>query len=328
MNPTARDLTDLFRLLACHATPGDETEVAEYLTGIWQQAGLSVRRHGHYAISAALNPPDPSRPTLLVCAHMDSPGFVVECIQADRLKLVNLGGVRLEGAQAPGILKTSAGRTRVEIQKVDAGLPMPCYYVPRVEGAMFGDRVCFAGEPSVDGDGLVRSPFLDNRLGCGVLCELARRGIGPGPGMNVVLGATACEELGGFGAPVLARAIKPDLVVCVDSTYAAPEQDVMLGNGPVLTLSDASVLISCQLRDRIQGVFASAGIPLQTEIYNYSGTDSRAFPHQGVPATVLPLLLPTENNHTQEETGSLRDMEQLIRAIPHLARSAVAARLI
>jgi putative aminopeptidase FrvX len=47
---------------------------------------------------------------------------------------------------------------------------------------------------------------------------------------------------------------------------------------------------------------------LQTEVYNYSGTDARAFPHQGLPAPVYALLLPTRGNHTPTETAHVADL--------------------
>jgi len=99
---------------------------------------------------------------------------------------------------------------------------------------------------------------------------------------RIVLGATAAEEMGGFGAAVLARHVQPDLAIVLDATYEAPAQGVRLGGGPVLTLSDASVLLAPARRDRVAAALAAAGVPLQTEVYNYSGTDARAFPLQGL----------------------------------------------
>ena len=122
--------------------------------------------------------------------------------------------------------------------------------------------------------------------------------------------------MGQYGARVLAEAVRPDLVVCVDATYEDGRQGVVLGGGPVLTLSDASVLLGCRQRDRAIAFCQSLHLPLQTEVYNYSGTDARAFPHAGLPACVYPLLLPTEGNHTASETANLADAAALV----HLLR--------
>jgi endoglucanase len=184
--------------------------------------------------------------------------------------------------------------------------------MPSLAGVRPGDRLCFHGALAAAADGRLTGPFLDNRLGCAVLCELARRLATAATGVNVVLGATACEEMGGFGAPVLAQAIRPDLVICLDATYDSAETDVHLGGGPVLTLSDASVLLGCRERDRALEFAAAAGISLQTEVYNYSGTDARAFPHLGLPGRVYPLLLPTTGNHSPQETAARGDVEALL----------------
>jgi len=132
-----------------------------------------------------------------------------------------------------------------------------------------------------------------------------------GLAFEVVLGATAAEEFGGFGATVLARAIEPDLVICLDATYESPEQRVLLGKGPVLTLSDASVLISPAMRDLVLEWFHRRGLLLQTEVYNVSGTDARAFPKVGLPAPVLALLIATRGNHSPAEVANLADYASL-----------------
>jgi len=195
----------------------------------------------------------------------------------------------------------------------------PIYSVDvSADGIIHGDRACFAADPDIGQDGMIASPFLDNRLGCWLLCELAKSLPLKESVWHVVLGATACEEIGGFGAPVLATEVRPDLVICLDATYEDEEQNVLVGNGPVLTLSDASVIISPDERDAFLEFFAREKIPLQTEVYNYSGTDSRAFPHAGLATPVYALLLPTRGNHTPREEGSVKDAENLLHGLEAL----------
>ena len=321
-------LPHLTALLRCHSTPGDEEEVAVLLLREWQRAGLETVRHGRYAVSTCSDSRDPGLPTVLVCAHMDSPGYTVERLEGDRARLVELGKPRFDEDEAPAVLKTRDRKVRVAIVKNvrdDGG--MADYCIPALEGVAPGDRVCFDASPSVAENGLITSAFLDNRLGCSVLSELAHGICRETVPVNLVLGATSCEEMGGFGAPVLANAVQPDMVICLDATYEAPDQNVLMGHGPVLTLSDASVILDIALRERVARLFAEHGLPLQTEVYNYSGTDARAFPHQGLSATVLPLLIATQGNHSPEERASLRDMETWIRAVEMIVREAAAAGL-
>lgn len=333
----------LLALLACHSTPGDEEEVRACLERAWRAAGWRVTRLGDYAVVAAAPGDGGRRPRCLICAHMDSPGYAV-----DRLAppagggrrpagppawgLVPLGGAVFEGGETPGVLKCAGGRLPVVIRKSGKrrGRAPDCCCTP-ARGASaalaglvrHGDRVCFAAAPRRRGARL-SAPFLDNRLGCWLLAELPRLAASWRPRCRLLLGATACEEMGGAGASVLARHAQPDIAVVLDATYATAAQQVRPGGGPVLTLSDASVVISPARRDDIAASFAAAGLPLQTEVYNCSGTDARAFPRQGLAGPVLALLLPTTGNHTPRETADLRDAEVLAEGLRLVAEGRCA----
>jgi endoglucanase len=323
----------LLELLQAHSTPGDEAEVRAVLERAWRAAGWQVTRLGDPAVTAGRPRDRGARPTLLITAHMDSPGFTVDRLPGSGARrrtagIVRLGGAAFPGSQTPGVLKTVSGRTPVRIRKRRRpGGEFVYDCAPAAAGALLppdlrhGDRVCFACEPTLDGT-RIAAPFLDNRLGCWILALLAPRLAAAKTSCRIVLGATGSEEFGGFGAAVLARQVQPDLAIVLDATYAAPEQNVHPGAGPVLTLSDASVLLSPIRRDWIQSLLSSAGIPLQTEVYNFSGTDARAFPHQGLACPVFPLLLATTGNHSPRETADLRDAVPLLQAIECLATTS------
>jgi putative aminopeptidase FrvX len=323
------DTHTLLELLACHSTPGDEGEVRAVLERVWRQAGLKPVRLGDYAVTASAGRPS-RKPVLLITAHMDSPGFAVDRLRIPKgrpgaVGLTPIGHPAFSPQRVPGILKTRSGKTPVTLRKHRLPGGSFDYHAEPVastsslpDDLTHGDRACFASDPECSGADIC-APFLDNRLGCWILAELAPRLADWRSPWRIVLGATACEEAGGFGATVLARQVQPDLVIVLDATYDAPDQQVRLGRGPVLTLTDASVLLSPARRDQIQSLLSTAGIPLQTEVYNYSGTDARAFPQQGLPCPVLPLLLATTGNHSPHETANLRDVEALMDALRRLA---------
>jgi putative aminopeptidase FrvX len=314
---------DLAALTACHSTPGDEDEVARHLAAAWQAAGWTTCSHGRAGISACLpRGRGRRRRRLLVCAHMDSPGFCIEAIGRERTAVIPLGKPTIAGPSAEVVLRLRDDRLWLVLQREESEVGPATYWVPTVPGALPGDRLCFHGALSRAEDGGISGPFLDNRLGCAVLCEMARRLASARLELDVVLGATACEEMGGYGAPVLARALAPDSVVCLDATYVSPAQGVLLGAGPVLTLSDASVLLGCRERDAVLAFAQAVGVRLQTEVYNYSGTDARAFPHAGLSARVYPLLLPTTGNHTPSECAHSADVEGLLTLLSALCEGS------
>jgi len=303
-------LNCLFDLLKCHATPGDEDEVASLLLNACKAAGWKTQSLGRYAVTAVREPDGDSAEaqTVLICAHMDSPGFIVQSINDDgSANVVNIGYPHFEEENVAVVVKQAEGR---KISATLANKPegQSTYLLSAKSPFMRGDRICYTAQPTIHDD-VLESPFLDNRLGCFALCEIANSI--KSSNLRIMLAATSGEEFTGFGASVLAAHCKPDLVICLDATYEEEEQNVIIGHGPVLTVTDKSVLLSQKTVESIKRHCAEWNIPLQTEIYNFSGTDARAFPSQGVTAPVLPILVPTTGNHTPLETAAMQDIETL-----------------
>lgn len=318
----------LQRLTACHSTPGDEGEVRDVLEACWRAAGWLTERQGDYSVTARAPEGCSGKPVLLVCAHMDSPGYCIDRLPpasaasapSVSFGVTELGSPEFAGETVAGLIKTRQGcfpgALRVVAQQEeerDIRFEMDVSAAAQAR-VCHGDRVCFAPQFARQGT-LLQTPFLDNRLGCWALTRLAVEARSWMTRYELVLGATAGEELCGFGARVLAAQVRPALVVVLDTTYESEEQGVRLGYGPVLTLSDASVLISPKTRDRVLALMAQAGVPLQTEVYNFSGTDARAFPQMGLTCPVLPLLVPTRGNHAPCETADERDLEAWLPAV-------------
>lgn len=323
----------LQRLINCHSTPGDEGEVREVLETCWCASGWKTERFGEYAVIARSGSADSQRPVLLICAHMDSPGYAIDRLSplpgasagCVRFGVAELGSPAYVGKTTPAVLKTACGRFSGVLLTLPSneGDPDTAFELSSDDAvqahARQGDRVCFAPTYVAEkGAALVHGSFLDNRLGCWMLTRLAEEALRWETSYEIVLGATASEEMCGFGARVLAAHVRPDRVIVLDTTYESEEQGVRLGRGPVLTLSDTAVLLSPAMRDRVLEWTAKAGVLLQTEVYNFSGTDARAFPQTGLVCPVLPLLIPTRDNHAPVETADVRDLAawpQALRAV-------------
>jgi len=304
------DISLLEQLIHAHATPGDEGEVAELLFASWQMAGLATKRLGMHAVFADCEPGS-DKPVMLITAHMDSTGFAVDRFYDGFFGVTPLGHPDIEDAEIPAILKTRAGRVNGVLRNNKEAEDYTFHPHVACPEVRHGDRVAFA--PTLTREGtLITAPYLDNRLGCWMLALLAPMVREWNPPWRVVLGATGSEEMCGHGAAVLAHAVRPDAVVVLDTTYENKEQGVELGKGPVLTLSDKSVLLPLAVRDGLMDAFHGAGLPLQTEVYNFSGTDAKAFPFAGLPGVVAPLLVPSKGNHSPRETVDVRDVEVLL----------------
>lgn len=311
----------LRQFCSLHSTPGDEGGVFALLLETWKRQGLDVRKFGNYAVTAMSGERKKSD-TILLVAHADSPGFTVcGILSPTEISVLTLGGTAARAASV--ILKTSTEVVEGVLEEppeewrrsepLRVTLSKPCTSVQK------GDRLCWAFHWEQE-KGRVCSPFLDNRIACALVAEWYDAHQALLADYNVIVAATAMEEVNGFGASVLARQVGADAVIALDVTYEAVEQEVFIGQGPVITLSDASVILSPAQRDRI----LTCGVPLQTEVYNYSGTDAKAFPTQGLPVPVCAVLLATAGNHSPREEIAISDLEVWPRAVAAVAKTLVA----
>ncbi len=189
-------------------------------------------------------------------------------------------------------------------------------------GVRKGDVAGFAGEPFMMNH-LCCAPNVDNRIGCLLAVRLAGRLAGEELPCALSVLATTCEETSLHrGAHLLAERVRPDLALVFDVTYEI--RDVRMGAGPVLTLSDASVYLSNLWRDRLLDLAGDQGLPLQTEVYNYAGTDAAALTRAGGGAIALPLLVATRDNHSPHETFDPADVESTLDLAVAIVRSAGA----
>ncbi len=319
------DWNALKGLIGCHGTSGEEDEVAAFLMSMWKDCGWNVETFGRYGVVAS-RPKEPTRPTLLLAAHMDSPGFIVESTCGSTSYAINIGGIpchELEPDETIPLMARTAQGHRPAVLTQILHEESHTRYVVQGEGLQRGDRLCYAPQ-FILSDGLIRAPFLDNRFGCFMLCELSREFAQTDGLVNLVLAATAGEEFTGFGAAVLAHHCQADMTLCMDATYVNGDQGVLMYGGPVMTCTDKSVTLG-RRQWRFWETWAERqDIPLQKEIYNYSGTDAVGFPRAGQSCPVLPLLLPTCGNHSCSESAAIHDMLLFKKLLMALCNDAAA----
>lgn len=311
-------MNQLEHLCLCSSTPGDEGAVFDYVSSCWNHLGWTVDTLASYARIAYHPRRHKGKPKLLITAHADSPGYIVDALEPPHAIAIGSPHAKKLADSDRRLQARLNGKYAVEISADPADeQAIFIHHLPEGFSLSLGDRICW--EPSfkyTQETQLVEATFLDNRIGCWLTIKLAEHFFHTDDlPFEVVLAITSSEEFTGFGAKALAEYLKPDFVIALDATYEAPRQNVLLGGGPVLTISDKSVLLSPRVRDRIKHCFAKHQLPLQFEVYNYSGTDARAFP----PATVISLLIPTRGNHSPLETADWRDIEALRVALETLS---------
>lgn len=173
------------------------------------------------------------------------------------------------------------------------------------------------------------SRALDNRIGVFAAAETLRLLAEDTAKLQhrVVAVSTVQEEIGGVGAEMVARRLKPSRAFVVDVTHAtdvpganhARHGYCKLGGGPAITHGAANhrALLAHVIRTA-----EDLKIPLQHEAANrYTGTDTDNIYRrmEGVPSVLV--SLPNRYMHTTAEMSSLQDLEQ----IPRLLAGAIRA---
>lgn len=257
--------------------------------------------------------PQESDPRVLVSAHMDEVGFMVQGIDTDgTLRMAGVGGfddrilpglrVVIGSKKVPGVFDwkpVHLGRERKVVElsrlRVDIGVSTREETNDKVN---VGDRAAFDTTYVERGRAAI-GKALDDRVGCAVLIELIQGDPFP---YDLHVAFTVQEEIGLRGARVVGQAIKPDVAFMLETTTAhdlppvdddpdlpRPTPISELGKGPVLTLVDRSVIVDRRLLNHLQEAAQAVGVPYQYKQAMSGGTDAGAVfqTNEGVPSAVV-----------------------------------------
>jgi putative aminopeptidase FrvX len=191
-----------------------------------------------------------------------------------------------------------------------------------------GDPVVVDADPVELAGDRVASRSMDNRLGCYVALEVARRCHERGGHVASVAGVVSVqEEIGINGARTSAYLLEPEVAVVVDVTHATDPPGVEekesgshpLGSGPVLgrgsTLSPKvfELLAEVAEREGIEHTIEASG--------RWSGTDADAYQisRAGIPTGLV--AIPLRYMHSPVEMVDLRDVEATVELLVALVTS-------
>lgn len=260
-------------------------------------------------------------PKIMLAAHMDEVGFIVQSIRADGCaSFVTLGSWRV--SDLPGTVVTlmsDSGPVRGVIGSVpvhftrqkQSGPPsmtLESLFVDfgakdREAAAGFGVKVGTPFVPETSFSRLVPGErFLgkawDDRAGCAVMVETLKR-LRDEDHPNTVFGVgTVQEEVGSRGAVVAASLVKPDISIILegspanDTVQGEGAADIRVGDGPQIRFYDPSMLPNRSLVEMLVKTAETHGIPHQVVVRRTGGTDGRQVQLEGagVPCVVLSVV--------------------------------------
>ncbi len=159
----------------------------------------------------------------------------------------------------------------------------------------------------------------DDRVGCAVLIEAARRLRASGHPNQVFFAATVQEEIGLRGARASTAIVKPDIGIAIeggvtgDAGGAHPEESqAKLGGGPGIFLYDSSALPNRKLVALVRGTARAKGIPLQSDLVQGYGDDSAEIQTVGGGAPTVNLVVPARYTHVHNGIINRRDFDGMV----------------
>ena len=293
------------------AVPFFEDGPAGYVFDVLTGMGLNPHRdtYGNIVSRYRNLPEEADQPPIAFVAHMDHPGFEI-AEAGDGLAIAKaLGGVPVASLMKP---------TPVLVLAPD-GRRIPAETVPMTEGEYrreveirlpdglsleLPDPVVFDLPDFVlDGDTL-RMRALDDLAGCAAILAATERLVNEGAHADVFSVFTRAEEVGLYGARLMAEeGTLPEntLVVSIESSPVIP--GVAQGDGPVIRTGDAAytfdadaeqVLVAA--RERIKA--RDAGYRSQRQLMSGGTCEATAFAVFGYQATGIAFPLGNYHNAT------------------------------
>jgi putative aminopeptidase FrvX len=334
-------LPDLLeRLLTTPGPSGQERAAA----AVWREAAAPVGEVSSDVLGSSwvCVPGTAGGPSLALVGHIDEIGVVVTHLGDDGLAALRpIGGfdphvmlgqrvdvLGREGA-VPGVVgsryqKRKRGEDRKPLDYDDLFLDVGAKDGDELRGLIRpGDSVVWHGAPlGLRGDRMASRSF-DNRVGCYVALEAARRLAerGGGPG-DVIAVAAVQEEVGDFaGSRTSAFTIEPEVALAIDVTRATDirggsEEDegkIVLGGGPTLTRGPS---MHPDVFELLHDTAESEGIPFAIEISRgttWTDADAVYLSRRGVPTGLV--SVPLRYMHSPIETADLGDVEGAVRLI-------------
>lgn len=300
-----------------------------------------------YGSAAALLHVDPSALTVMLEAHCDEIGMIVQHIDDSGFIYINrVGGsdpaiasarkVFIHGRE--GIVSGVIGHTAIHLQDRNNSKPPKWQDLFIDIGASnkeealgminIGDPVTFAEQFEYMSDEIIAGRALDNRIGGFVLAKVLENLYESRSELrvNVIALNAVQEEVGGFGARMMAYRYEPDLAFVTDVTHATDSPGinnkehglVKLGKGPVISHGGANQL---RVLTHIEETAGKMELELQREASgSRTGTDADSIFYQktGIPTGLI--SLPLRYMHTPVEMASISDILTLINLLTEVIK--------
>lgn len=280
-----------------------------------------------------------SLPRVMLAAHMDEVGVVAKNISEDGKVYFSLvGGIDLLTLVGQRVALRKGKKRIIGViatGPMEEGLPLrgvPSLDEMFIDFDMDRKQLQKAGigvgtfmvmeqtTEYLDGGKTICGKALDDRIGCFVLMELAKRLRRTKNEIYFVF--TVQEEIGLYGAKASTYNIEPDWGIAVDATYIAEKNEAkLLGKGPCITVKDVSMISNKCINDWLIDIAKKKKIPYQLEVSDFGTTDALtiSLSKDGVPSTSVGVAI--KNIHSAVGVASINDIQNVIKLLYELLKS-------
>ncbi len=281
------------------------------------------------------------RPKVMLGAHMDEVGLMVKTItEKGFLRFIKVGGiddrtlpnqrvfVRTDsgkmldgviGTKPPHLLKEEDMKKPIEYKQMFIDIGAKDKVDAEKMGVSVGSPVGFNVQFAKLGNGLFTGKALDNRIGCYVMLEVAKKVKG-----DYLFVGTVQEEVSTFGKGAMVSAFKyyPQHFIAVDTAVAADHPEctedeafVKIGQGPCISLVEAGGRGNFSDKRMVEWLVSTAKksrIPYQLEVIEGGSTDAaKVFNvREGIPS--IAICVPTRYIHSGVGVASEKDVRGAI----------------
>ncbi|MFP4057136.1 MAG: M42 family metallopeptidase [Candidatus Brocadiia bacterium] len=344
-----RSLDLLTTLTEAPGPPGHEDEVRALVAR--EAEGLAEVSHDRLGSIICRKAGSAAEPRVMIPAHMDEIGFVVNAITDEGfLRFSPLGGwwdhvvlaqrvvVKARGGDAVGIIGSKPPHVLTDEERkklvkrremfIDVGAKDK---QEATEG--FGIRV---GDPVVPicpftplrNPKMLMGKAFDDRAGVAIMLDVLRQ-LDQGPHPNTVYGVgTVQEEVGTRGAETSADAVDPHVAIVAEVGIATDipggraedKEKGTLGQGPQVCFLDSGLIPNLKLRDFVVGVAEAEGIPYQIAILERGTTDGRPIHLHGIGVPTVYIGVATRYIHSHAGILHADDYAHAVRLIAESVR--------
>ena len=310
----------LKELIAIDSPSGYTENACQYIFNLLKSYGYQPEYTNKGAVKCALG----NNPTLALAAHVDTLGAIVSGIKSNgSLSFSLLGGLSLTGAEGEYVkIITHEGKiytgtillnnpsvhannekekTERSIKSMHIRIDAEVYDKEDVEklGIEVGDIICVDVKYQELDNGFIKSRFLDNKAGCFVLFELARRLKEEGKEVPVELFFSNYEEVGHGGTVGYSENIKELLVLDMGVLG-----DDCQGNEVSCSIcaKDSSGPYDYSFRKKLVDLAKKNNIPYKIDVYPHYGSDGSAALRAGNDFRVALIGMGVAASHGTERT--------------------------